>query len=585
MKLDCKYALYGSIRTIKDFLYIFRELEIVLLVPDAQTELLPKIYKGIKKGTVSDMNASDAEMVILCQCPGMERDKMLARLTSETPLPVVPCEDFFSVYDDSVAIPTDHELYVWGTGRMAKHLLSTNKLPRPVTAFIDSYNNENTFKGRPLLRPQDLTEENWHHAFIVVAVERSESIIRELEKHGLRSGITYVNYKHLLGNPAQMLRETFFSQDGYDFACDTMLNHLEVLRGGATRVCCTTFMRYSRTNFLKHDFMEYWCGSKDIFHRILALSTQNRSYVYCDKTMCPLFDGRKNLGAEAPEVECAEYHEITKRPEIVAFGFDSSCNLACETCRKEVEIAQGDEKALVDNIADKVTRELLPYAKFAIMAGNGEVLFSPAYRKVWSDRTSGKLRYFRLLSNGTLFNEKNWEAFVTGKEHTKILLTVSVDASSKERYESIRRLGSFTQLQQNMAFAGRLRKEGKLAYFRMNFVVQKKNLGEMENFVKWGKEVGADKVFFTKILNWGTYSDEEYEQNVSVMELDGVTPRSELKEILKNPIFQEPIVDLGTIRYTHKANTNHYVYNYYMWELEKDVHGIFENGELESCLK
>ena len=575
MESRCKYALYGSVRMIKDFLYIFHELEIVLLVPRRQAELLPKEYRGVKKGDIKEINSSGAEKVILCQRPSLEREETLARLINKLAIPVIPCEDFFAVYDEPITIPEGHELYVWGTGRMAKHLIATGKMPQQVVAFIDSYRDGATFKGRPLLRPQDLTEEEWGRAFVVVAVDSNKPIISELEKHGLSSGIDFIDYRKISSNPAQMLRDTFFSEDGYDFACDTMLNHLEVLRGGATRVCCTTFMRYSRTNFLERNFMEYWYGSKDIFHRVLALSTQNRTYVYCDKAMCPLFDGRRNLGAEASEVAAAEYHEITPKPEVVALGFDKSCNLACETCRKEVEMVQGEEKVLVDSIADKVTRELLPYAKFAIMAGNGEVLFSPAYRKVWASPAAGQLRYFRLLSNGTLFNEKNWEAFVHGKEHTKIMLTVSIDAASQEMYESIRRLGNFTQLQKNMAFAGRLRREGKLAYFRMNFVVQKKNLGEMESFAKWGQEIGADKVFFTKILNWGTYSDENYERNISVMESDGVTPKHELKKILGSPALRNPIVDLGTIRYTHQPNTDDYVHNYYMWELEKDVQGIF----------
>ncbi len=575
MKSDCKYALYGSVRIIKDFLYIFHEQEIVLLVPDAQSDLLPEEYKGIRKGKIGEINSSEVDRVILCKRPGLERDALLSRLIGEVEKPVITCEEFFDIYDESVAIPVDRNIYVWGTGRMAKHLVATGKLTQQIVAFIDSYKDEINFKGKPILRPQDLKNEDWVNAFVVIAVSDSEPIVSELEKHGLKLGDDFVSYKEIICNPAQMLKETIFSTDGYDFSCDTMLNHLEVLRGGDTRVCCTTFMRYSKTNILEPDFMEYWCGRKDIFHRILALSTQNRSYVFCDKTMCPLFDGRKNIGSDAVEVLSAEYHEISKRPKVVSLGFDKSCNLACETCRKGLEVVKGEEKAQVNKIADKVTCELLPYAKFLIMAGNGEVLYSPAYRRVWSSHEAGQIQYFRLLSNGTLFNERNWEAFVHSKKDAKIMLTVSVDAASKELYESIRQLGNFSQLQHNMAFAGRLRREGKLAYFRMNFVVQKKNVGEMEKFVEWGKEVGADKVFFTKILNWGTYSEKEYEDNISIMERDGITPKSELMKVLKSPVLHDEIVDLGTIRYTHKPNKDKYVYNYYMWELEKDVQGLF----------
>lgn len=119
-----------------------------------------------------------------------------------------------------------------------------------------------------------------------------------------------------------------------------------------------------------------------------------------------------------------------------------------------------------------------------------------------------------------------------------------------------------------MEYASILRKTGELSYFRMNFVVQKENYKEMIPFVEWGQELGVDEIFFTKILNWGTYSQEEFEQ-ISMMERDGITPKAELKEVLKHPVMNSTIVDLGTIQYAHKVDEADVVENYYMWELEK----------------
>ena len=119
-----------------------------------------------------------------------------------------------------------------------------------------------------------------------------------------------------------------------------------------------------------------------------------------------------------------------------------------------------------------------------------------------------------------------------------------------------------------MEYATILRKTGELSYFRMNFVVQKENYKEMIPFVEWGQELGVDEIFFTKILNWGTYSQEEFEQ-ISMMERDGITPKAELKEVLKHPVMNSTIVDLGTIQYAHKVDEADVVENYYMWELEK----------------
>ena len=191
---------------------------------------------------------------------------------------------------------------------------------------------------------------------------------------------------------------------------------------------------------------------------------------------------------------------------------------------------------------------------------------SPAYRKVY-ESSECKPQFIRLLSNGMLFHPTNWKRFAS-RQTGKIMLTVSVDAATKTTYESIRRNGNFDVLKQNMEFASELRKAGKLSYFRMNFVVQRENYREMIPFVEWGQQLGVDEVFFTKILNWGTYTEEEFAQ-ISMMEQDGITPKPELKEILDDPMMKSEIVDLGTIQYTHKEDIADIVENYYMWELEK----------------
>ena len=99
-------------------------------------------------------------------------------------------------------------------------------------------------------------------------------------------------------------------------------------------------------------------------------------------------------------------------------------------------------------------------------------------------------------------------------------------------------------------------------------MVQRNNYREMVPFVQWGEELGVDEIFFTKILNWGTYTQEEFEQ-VSMMEPDGITPKPALREVLAHSAMQSGIVDLGTIQYAHKEDKVDVVENYYIWELEK----------------
>lgn len=109
----------------------------------------------------------------------------------------------------------------------------------------------------------------------------------------------------------------------------------------------------------------------------------------------------------------------------------------------------------------------------------------------------------------------------------------------------------------------------------MNFVVQKKNYKEMVPFAEWGEKLGADEVFYTKILNWRTYTEEEF-KDISMMCEDGITPKPELREVLDNPVLQHRIVELGTILYGHEPVAGREFYNYYMWEMERKVPDLFQ---------
>ena len=98
----------------------------------------------------------------------------------------------------------------------------------------------------------------------------------------------------------------------------------------------------------------------------------------------------------------------------------------------------------------------------------------------------------------------------------------------------------------------------------------------MVPFVQWGESLGVDEIFFTKILNWGTYTKEQFKE-ISMMEEDGITPKDELIKVMNNPIIKKSeIVDLGTIQYNHKEDNVDIVNNYYKWELEKRGGKIFD---------
>ncbi len=552
-----KYIIYGINRMAKDFMYIFEELDILYLTDD-DVQSGTFIWGGHPVRSMKDaLTDTSYDRIIICDFEKTEKEnRLLARglVYGEN---YVYEEDFFDSLD-TMPLPEDRKIAVWGIGNMCRSLMEKN-LRWKVDAYIDSYKKRDTFLGQPVLLPDEI--EDWKQYYIIIAVAADSEIRDRLRAQGLREKEDFIGYRDILNMPSMLLRQTMFDRSYYDLKCKTMLNHLEILTAGATRSCCTTFVARGLDNIFDKSLDELWHSK---LHKILCLSTENKTFSFCDKSMCPLFVAKKP--EEIKKLEEEPYRKETPFPETLSLGYDSSCNLTCVTCRKGMHYAKGEELAEVNRITEKVISEYLPHCRFLIMAGNGEVFASPAYREAYEAENCNP-QYIRLLSNGTLFTPANWERFIKGKK-AKIMLTASVDAATKETYGKIRRGGNFEMLKKNMEFASGLRKSGALCYFRMNFVVQRENYKEMVPFVEWGQELGVDEIFFTKILNWGTYTPEEFAE-ISMMEPDGITPKAELIEVLAHPVMQSSIVDMGTIQFGHKIDEIDIVENYYMWELEK----------------
>jgi hypothetical protein len=569
------YVIYGVNRIAKDFLYMFPELDIAYFVEEQyekSTFHLKEVYP------VSKLERKQGDKVILCDTSeGKERKREILELKGWVyQKDFVYEEDFFSQLDEKETTinPKGKPIAIWGVGNHANFFATRFRAFTP-EYFVDTYSQETFFHGTQVKKPHEIEE--WRSHFYIIAVHEDAQIRQYLEDKGLVHGQDYINSEEIVALPSEMLRATIFDTNYYPLKCQTPLNHMELLTEGALYCCCSTFM-IPMGNVSEGGIQNVWNSVK---HKILCLSVLNQTYTFCNASMCPLLFGKKKrLGRFVADVQRrleGAYPSMERAPLISSIGFDYTCNLCCETCRSNLRIAKEKDRKRMDAYAQDTIQELLPHANFFVMAGDGEVFFSPAYRKIYESKEMNQVPYIRLLSNGTLFNPKNWREFSKGKVG-KIMLTASIDAATKQTYETIRRNGNFDEVKKNMEFAGELRRRGELAYFRMNFVVQRRNYQEMISFVKWGIEIGADEIFFTKILNWGTYTPEEFEE-ISMMQEDGITPKEELLAVLQDPIMQHPIVDLGTIQYGHDTTEADEIENYYMWELERKVKGLFDESE------
>lgn len=567
------YAIYGINRVAKDFVYMFPDINVVFYIDDKydKTEFDNKKVYRLSDVDMADKKALGFDKIIVCDFLPERREKSnsLVDLGLTYGKDFLYEEDFFGLLDGEgrQINPQNKPVIIWGTGKNASFFSKRFIKFRP-EFYVDSNKGGTMFFEKQVKFPEDV--ENLESYFVIIAVFKDKEIVQYLKEKGLKYGNDYVNSEDIINTPSEMLRVTIFDKNTYSLNCHTPLNHIEFLTEGELYCCCSTFM-ISMGNVRDGGVEAVWNSNK---HKILCLSAVNRTYSFCNSSMCPLLFGKKEKKQDDDLDEV--YPVMHPSPEVAAIGFDYTCNLKCETCRKEVKVAKHADKEKMLSFADYTINEILPDTKFFILAGDGEVFVSEAYKRIYQSANMNHIDYIRILSNGTLFNERNWEEFRKNK-NGKILLTASADAATKETYEAIRRNGNFDILKANMAFAGELRRKGELSYLRMNFVVQRRNYKEMIDFVKWGLEIGADEVFFTKILNWGTFSADQFKE-ISMMEEDGITAKPELKKIIEDPIMKNKIVDLGTIQYAHTTSDDVDVENYYIWEMERKVEGLFHGA-------
>jgi len=148
---------------------------------------------------------------------------------------------------------------------------------------------------------------------------------------------------------------------------------------------------------------------------------------------------------------------------------------------------------------------------------------------------------------------REWESMAN--THPMIaFIGVSIDGACKETYEELRWTGKWDQITANMKFMSKLRQTGKIPFLGLQFVVQDKNFEEMIEFIKLAKHWNVNVIKFIRMFNFGSFSVSTFEENDI---FDDRYPRyPHLVEILRDTIFNDPCVDLFTIKQFHdKAQT------------------------------
>lgn len=298
--------------------------------------------------------------------------------------------------------------------------------------------------------------------------------------------------------------------------CPVPFERLEVLET-SSHLCCASFLKPTIGNLHEAvDWRDVWnSGAAEA----IRASMHDGSYRYCDKMACPAIQSNGLVPAETLAARSDEWRQIVEAAETkvergpaeVNLAYDKTCNLSCPSCRTSKYAADEATRTRYDALQERAILPMLKGTRRVTITGSGDPFASKNFRLLMERLTADEYPElkFHIMTNGMLFTPREWERFPA--LHGRVeLLSISLDGASAATHEMLRRGARWEVMENNLAFAGELRRAGLVDAFHLGFVAQVENYHEMGEMVSLAARIGADGVYYGRITNWGTFSQAEY---------------------------------------------------------------------------
>jgi hypothetical protein len=355
----------------------------------------------------------------------------------------------------------------------------------------------------------------------------------------------------VVGAPARRARGS--PDDGDRVICSQPFERFEVLGGGQRGdvfFCCQSWLPKSIGNMKERSVEQVWNSraARDIRRSVL-----DGSFRYCKAEVCPYLQRIDGPVQRVKDIKDERLLEIIRNEiTILPFGpsdiiccFDQSCNLSCPSCRTHIIMETAHAGAIFD-IQKRLEDEALADARLLYITGSGDPFGSPFFRRwlqTMNRASMPKLERIHLHTNGLLWTRRIWSSI---PKETRALIqgaTISIDAAEPSAYAVNRRGGDFATLLERLAFIADLRANGPLNYLEFHMTVQDNNFEEMPAFVELGRRHRCDRVSFHKLLNWGSYSPQEYAARA--VQFPEHPDHGALVKMLTDPRLEDPVVYLS----------------------------------------
>lgn len=250
------------------------------------------------------------------------------------------------------------------------------------------------------------------------------------------------------------------------------------------------------------------------------------TYKYCDSVQCPHLSNLKNGKLDSnvlllkSQVNVKDY-PLDSSIQRLNICFDRSCNLKCPTCRLDFINYLGKDRTSVEDKLNQLENQIGSKLRYLYLSGSADPFFSKSFRQFLLNFNKAKfprLSRIHLHTNGILWTKPLWDKMKNIHSYVSTC-EISIDAATKETYEnSVRLGGNWETLVDNLRFVIQI---PTINDYIFSFVVQNTNYKEMYMFWKFIQDLNSENkkkitIFFNRVINWGTFSDEEYKiKNVS----------------------------------------------------------------------
>ncbi|NNE05420.1 MAG: radical SAM protein [Xanthomonadales bacterium] len=350
--------------------------------------------------------------------------------------------------------------------------------------------------------------------------------------------------------------------------CPNPFKQIDLEESGVAFTCCSSWLPTPMGNIKHAPLEQMWNGQA---MQKIRESIFDGSFRYCRHDRCPMIqnDSLPTLD-EAREdplfTKVIDERQTTLKhlPQFVNLVNDRSCNLYCPSCR--TERINHTEGAVYEETAELQARLLEPYFSesndrhFVLsITGSGDPFASRVYRDLLYNLDGSKYPNMKiaLQTNGVLLTPRNWER-MKGVHDNIASIIFSFDAASEETYAVTRRGGHWPTLVHNARRMGELRARGLYPLLRFDFVVQKENYREMPAFVELSRELGADRAYFSRLIDWGTWPKDRF-MDQCVWEPQH-PEYEDFAAVITDPLFDQPFVDLGNMTDLRNIAKQHLVH-------------------------